>query len=69
MIAARAGQQTAPGVDAGQDQRRQQVFLGVVQDAEQLAEDELLRRQVGDQQQIQRAGIAFGGDGRHRLGG
>ena len=43
-------------------------FLGVVEHAAELAEDDLLRRQVGDQQQVQGAAVALAGHRRHRLG-
>ena len=64
----RRRQQAEAAVDHRQDHRRQQIFLGVAADAQHLAEDELLRRQVGHQQQVEGAGVALRRDRRHRLG-
>ena len=51
-----------------QDHRQQHHFLGVVKHAAELAEHELLGRQVGHQEHVERPAVAFGGQRSDRLG-
>ena len=50
-----------------QDRQRDHLFR-VVEHAVKLAVDELLGRQLGDEQQVERAGVAFAGKRGHALG-
>ena len=43
-------------------------LLAVVEDPVELAVDELLGGQLGDEQQVERAGVALAGEGGHPLG-
>ena len=52
----------------GPEDRQGDHLLGVVQDAVELAVDELARRQLGDEQEVERAGVALARHGGDPLG-